>query len=93
MVNRRRRLLVYLREKDFLAYSRVICKLGLNDVFGDLGRDDRYLVGTVHSQKVDDRVQRMRFAFHPQYHMKKTQHWNRLLPKLIQEDPTLSSLK
>lgn len=38
MVNRRRRLLIYLRERDFLAYSRVISKLGLNDVFGDIGK-------------------------------------------------------
>ena len=93
IVNRRRRLLIYLREHDFMAYSRVIRKLGLNDVFGDIGRDDRYLVGTVHDQKVDDRVQRLRFSFHPQYHQNKTQHWSRLKPKLIDEDPTLASLR
>jgi small subunit ribosomal protein S15 len=92
-VNHRRRLLTYLRESDFLAYSRVIFKLGLNDVFGGVEKDDRYLTGTVHAQKVDDRVQRLRFAFHPQFHVKKGQQWAKLKPKLVTEDPFLASLR
>ncbi|GAX75854.1 hypothetical protein CEUSTIGMA_g3297.t1 [Chlamydomonas eustigma] len=93
MFNQRRKMLIYLRKKDFKAYCLVLHKLGLKDVFTDVHGEDRYPEGIVHGQAVDDRVTRFLFAFHPQFKQKKTSLWKRIKPKLIAEDPTLAYLQ
>ncbi|KAF5835454.1 hypothetical protein DUNSADRAFT_7342 [Dunaliella salina] len=91
VVNKRRRLLAYLRRSSPPAYALCIQRLGLGDVFGEAHEGDRYPVGYLHGDPAgaSDEQRRRRFAFHRKYRVKKTQKWKRMLPHLQREDPQL----
>ncbi|KXZ50603.1 hypothetical protein GPECTOR_15g286 [Gonium pectorale] len=93
MVNRRQRMLTWLRRADFEAYSYTITKLGLKDIYTPAGHADRYREGLRPGDAVEDgdALNRRRFNFHTKYHQKKTSQWARLRPKLVSEDPALGA--
>ena len=43
--------------------------------------------GSQHGAPADDRILRFRFNFAPQHKQKKTAMWNRLAPRIVDEDP------
>ncbi|GIL48659.1 hypothetical protein Vafri_5127 [Volvox africanus] len=91
LVNKRRRMLTWLRRTDFESYSYTISKLGLRDIYVPTGGANRYREGTRSSDPVDDQINRLRFNFHTKYRQGKTSMWYRLRPKLVAEDPALQS--
>ncbi|GLC55851.1 hypothetical protein PLESTB_001035700 [Pleodorina starrii] len=91
LVNRRRRMLTWLRRTDFESYSYTIAKLGLRDIYVPAGGEHRYREGVRHSEPVDDDINRLRFNFHTKYRKGKTSLWKRLRPLLVAEDPALQS--
>lgn len=92
MVNKRRRLLTWLRRADFESYAYTINKLGLQDIYSHTGAADRYREGLRHDDDPldGDAVNRLRFSFHSKYKQKKTSLWKRLRPQLVSEDPVLA---
>ncbi|EFJ42375.1 mitochondrial ribosomal protein S15 [Volvox carteri f. nagariensis] len=91
LVNRRRRMLTWLRRTDFESYSYTISKLGLRDIYVPAGGEHRYREGLTVNDPVDDQINRLRFNFHTKYRQGKTSMWYRLRPKLIAEDPVLQA--
>ncbi|GLI62669.1 hypothetical protein VaNZ11_005344 [Volvox africanus] len=91
LVNKRRRMLTWLRRTDFESYSYTISKLGLRDIYVPTGGANRYREGTRSSDPVDEQINRLRFNFHTKYRQGKTSMWYRLRPKLVTEDPALQS--
>jgi len=61
-------------------------------LFSAQHKGDRYPVGIEHDDAAGahDEPRRRRFAYHPEYRVKKTQKWKRMLPDITREDPTLA---
>lgn len=77
MLFHRRRLLKNLREQNFEAYSYLLCKLGLKDIYQVQTRHERYPIGSrLGTPPVSDHNLRRVFTW--KYKTIKTNQWTRL---------------